>query len=58
MDVDEIAKFYAENIDCPDCRLVQECYFENGEVFSEEKCAEFIKKKLIEREAEKEGVWR
>ena len=49
--IEEIAKVYSENVECSDCPFVQECWFENGNVFEESKCAEFVLK-IIEGEEE------
>ena len=49
--IDKIAKAYSENVDCSDCAVIQECYYENGEVFSDRECAEFVKK-IIKSEVE------
>ena len=44
--IKEIVKAYSENVDCPDCPIVLDCLYENGEVFKESKCAEFVEKML------------
>ena len=51
---EEAAKAYAKFVDCPNCPLEQKCFFENGEVFSEEKCSEYILKFFQEKEGEKD----
>ena len=53
--IDKIAKVYSENVDCSDCAVIQECYYENGEVFSDRECAEFVKKIIKSEVKENDG---